>query len=199
MRAWACFCALLSSCYHNVPPPLSPTQNPVWNPDCVSSAMSFKFQRLVLLCPGNTTDLPPGYLLPLHVPPLALFPGTWEQGYVSTCSILCFLKFKYLVAKQHPTKYVKPYKCTHDFVLWCNVVLQRRWASGVSVVTTGATWVRESGKSGHLGPSSKESKCCLRWGRDGMEWWWNGRTSSFGNTVLRKSTHSNFWLDFCTR
>ena len=87
----------------------------------------------------------------------------------------------------------------NDFVLWCNVVLQRRWASGVSVVTTGATWVRESGKSGHLGPSSKESKCYLRWGRDGMEWWWNGRTSSFGNTVLRKSTHSNFWLDFCTR
>jgi len=76
----------------------------------------------------------------------------------------------FCVSKQHPTKCVKLYKCTHDYMLWCNVVLQRRWASGVSVVTTGATWVRESGKSGHLGPSSNESKCYLRWVgvRDGM-------------------------------
>ena len=86
-RAWACFCALLSSCYHNVPPPLSPTQNPVWNPDCVSSTMSFKLQRLVLLCPWNTTPRLPTAITCTST---SLVPRRLERGYVFTCSILRF-------------------------------------------------------------------------------------------------------------
>ena len=92
---------------------------------------------------------------------------------------LCFVffKFKNLVAKQHLTTYVQPCKYTHDYQIWCNIVFaQRRWVSGVSVVTTGAIWVRELGKSRRSEPSSNESKCYHRWvgARDGMTVkWWN--------------------------
>ena len=116
-----------------------------------------------------------------------------------------FFKFKNLVAKQHLTTYVQPYKYTHDYQIWCNIVFaQRRWVSGVSVVTTGAIWVRESGKSRRSEPSSNESKCYHRWvgARDGMTVkWWNLIIWEFSHEFLscERTPTPTFDLIFCTR
>ena len=48
MCVWACFCTLLSSCYHSVPPP-HPTQNPVMK----SCAKSVRYEYMCIFINSN--------------------------------------------------------------------------------------------------------------------------------------------------